>query len=998
MSNLDPFFDHTFIDIERDIQSIDDGQKELSSFFLLPYLKNPRDFNLQSFKTSLAAIHGNNSYACFDYNNFNTVKECLRIIRRTTENANKSFASRYISQISLIDGCTPAPVLNFVFMIFKRFRQQFKLPDFLYCSNIDVSHNNIVRQMIQSQLHFLKYGVYLPIIAIFLGQMHATALLIVPVQCGPDDEDQDENMNSASPDRRRGSREPSTAAAAAADDDDMISASPERRRGQKEPSTAAAAAAAADDDDDDMISASPERRRGQREPSTAAAAAADDDMISASPERRRGQRAATDAAAAADDDDMMSASPERRRGQGDKRYSISPKQNANAAAGDYPEVGNITGTKWHFINVDPEGSRGIYQRRFDQIPNQALHDFKLFFSTCRIHTLSSMSTCLDNIQKNYKTCAQWTILLTIQILANINNFRGNFSMVNNFFRNLSKQTLEIQSLDEFNNCIFEFMIFFHKLILGVFAYIGGENQLFIPSFNEILREIIRGKFVEKNMNPDAKIYQTMTTIQNKLQPYFKEDYLVVFNEEMEEKKTLNFAERTLQFNKNQYILENLKDEMHFVAKKSGTSSCEFNRLKRQFLEKARGQLLELLIFDEGDKTPEQWVENWYEQKLHKKIDFLRAEQTKSEVLRNHSSGSLREHYTINLQTLGQQLAVKMYELKMHEYQHDSVDFFMFLNEIEASLSRLDVLQKELINLKNRIQVMTKKEHEEDIQILFRLQTAFYNMYNELLFHIENTLQCGRNPNEWLAGWFRLDMSRDIKRVLAESQNPRAPEAPGAPGAPGSSGSLAEIMNQLWNMYKSNKNIEMASDFLAFVNKNRIFMETNTICNNLQQVLIRMKTKMQSDGLDIESTRRFRETLSELLALLPQIHVTPEKQKQWVEWRFREHYMFLLGNYQSKIDEMNKNIDEFIGSEEQETLQIVQSFRQQLSKLNAKKSKLLEGVNQKIYLKDAAEFMTFANHMRKRYRNELEEDGGEEGTGGGGQEKDRRTGGEENDRR
>jgi hypothetical protein len=616
------------------------------------------------------------------------------------------------------------------------------------------------------------------------------------------------------------------------------------------------------------------------------------------------------------------------------------------------------------------------------IPINAIRDFRLFFSTCRIKTFSAISTGLDDIQKKYRTCAQWTILLSIQLLANIQNFIEDFSIVDNFFKNLSKQTSEIKSLDEFNDNIFDFMIFFHKLMLGVAFHLGAEKHN-IPPFARFLHEFIRGNYIEQKMNPEATIYQTMTTIRHKLQPYFSKDFVIVVDEEMkvfdDKMMQAKIYERELRFDTSQFFLEILAANMKEVASKSGVSSCEFNQLKRKFREKAREQLLDLLIFSE-DQTPEQWIATWYEKKLRKSTDKLLESVKKIEMFKNHSSGSALQHFTTELETARRELEKETESLLMHDYLAHSVEFFAFINEIEESLSQLDKIQQALLNLKNQIQVMTKNEDEGDAQSLIRLHNTFQTTYNELLFHIDDTLRCGKNPNEWLADWFRFDISRDIKTVLAESQNPGTTEE-----TPGFLVPLQNIKSQLWRLYKSNKNIEMANNFLAFVGKNKRFLEKNATCNDLQQTLIRMKNKMQSDGFDTAKIRQFRETMDELLALLPQINVTSKNGRQWIEMRFREHNLQLMGNYQSKIDQVKQELEEFMDPDDQHTEETRHILQRKIRELEAKNMKLIQKFNARTYLNDAAEFIKFTNLMRKRNRNKWDQKGGVEKTRRGDQE-------------
>ena len=194
MSKIDIVFDKTFFDLQHEIKAVQDSSKPVQSFALYEYLtpewqekittdptsilhfeilfKNQQ--KQESFFEYFQNIEFQHSQLLHEYSHVAKMKYFI-------DEATKSDSHYIVDFCSLNDGFM---LINLAMcIVFKRFWENFGLRDFLFCvmSTDENAYLQICRQMVQSRLHFMLHGRYLPIVAEFMDREHLTTILIFPV-------------------------------------------------------------------------------------------------------------------------------------------------------------------------------------------------------------------------------------------------------------------------------------------------------------------------------------------------------------------------------------------------------------------------------------------------------------------------------------------------------------------------------------------------------------------------------------------------------------------------------------------------------------------------------------------------------------------------------------------------------------------------------------------------------------------------------------------------
>jgi hypothetical protein len=862
-SHLDPFFDRAFIDLKSEIQTIQQGRKREELFSLVPFMINTKHFDLQSIHKSFENVHKNISTLCFAASQAQ-MQRSYESLQRSHDLLNKSISSRlnYATEFCILQHGTHALLITSIFLTFKRFHHKFGLPDFLFCSISNLSPDCILRQMIQSQLNFMLYGEYLPIIIVFTGQRHATAILIIPVAI-PDDHRVTSQNPSPSP--------------------------------------------------------------------------------GLNPSPNHGQQPSNDSDTESDD--------------GGGRLS--------------------TNTKWNFIFINPNGSNIKWQKRFDDIPRQAFQDFRKFFSAYQVNGIFQEWNCVENIQKNYGSCGPWSILLSFHIFANINPGADNLDFISVFCNNLARKTQNSQTHHRFHQCIIDFIYLFQHLTLKVLKKAAEHAHLLVPTFSQFVDELVRGSVPANELEVEAKIFQTMGILRGRFQKYMAKveekrgdtidtgDTGDTTDDEtdMEKKYKSDFEMQRKQIEphnlrciENQYKLMTLKGNIQLMCVSPDYNKCQLSRLKRQFREKAREQLLALTIFSSRGQNAEEWLQIWFERRLKEELKKVSESKAKLEILLRTTSKISDHEGTVTkasikdietkLQHLNQHQSHLTTQLDTYAYMSDASDFLKFVNGVEISIKNLNTIQNALMNLKHEIEETTKSEETIDAKELLNLHGKFRKKYNQLLLHIENTFHCGTDPRDWLDEWFRSEMFREIQNSASASEQQR---------------------DQLWQLYTSNRNKELSTQFLTFVGKNQLFIDTDFKCAEILKTLVEMKSLIEINEQaesNSEIRQEFQEKSGRLASFLQDMFRTTAGRRRWIESWFREASLARVAQYFSRIEELDNELDEF---REHGDTATIHALQQQIRDLDEKRLLFLDSFNKKMYIDDASEFITFSEKIRKRSR-------------------------------
>ena len=858
---LDPFLDPAFIDVDREIQAIQRGDKEISLFSLFPFFKKKmRQDLLQSPQTidtingSLVLVHKNNSNLYLDRTMFtqSVMDTSFKTLRRVCDVLRRSMSSgsNYVTEHCILQRGTLSITIATICFVVKRCRQLFKLPDFLFCPLSNKSSSQISRQMIQSQLNFMLHGIYLPILVIFTGERHATSLLIFPIL---DKEQSKEN-----------------------------------------------------DDDDD---------------------------------------------------------------------------------GDDPEEKTpFLRTTWNFIHINPNGLNIEWQERFDEIPRRAYNEYETFFANFRVSSTFRESHCVQNIQKNYASCAPWSVILAFYIFANIDMKDANLHFIPVFCKNLSQRTLNSKTLHRFHKCIVDFMSLFLFLTFDIMTkaterhhhhqqqqhFSTDKEDLQAPTFSQFMHELEHGSISAQVFELEAEIFRTMRSLQSRFEKYMTivdsfgfpvTDYIEESDDETDHEKRYKqdfegqrkkFESHHLRCVENQKQLIELKKKIQSLCLDSDEKhKCELSRLKRQFREKAREHLLSLTLFAERGQTAEDWLQGWFEEQLQGKIRETQDSKKKLELLILEKSGvSDQLDNESKLASLIQHLALLKTQLNTsYMYITDASNFLKFVNGAEMSIQNLKTIQQSLMDLKREIEVLNASEEQINIRELSDLHMRFHKKYSQLLLHVANTLHCGQDPREWLEDWFRCEMFREIMTLTESSQSPSSSD-------------------KLWQVYTSDKNKKLATQFLEFANNNQIYLNINSKCDSLQKSLIQLKKAIQSNLPEADDVKQeFQEKSNELFRLLQQIFQTTQGRKQWIESWFREYNLNEIAQYFSQMEEIDNEIDDqrdkIESDDDTTTAKNIHMLEKQLGDLDAKRLVLLDNFKNNTYIDDASEFLTFTEKIRKR---------------------------------
>ena len=189
---MDSFLDQPFIDLETEFNEIDKGIKPLEESklfkFLVPdmqtlVLEMPHELEtLYSFRFQHIPFVENIPISIHDMLRQFTNTQQLFNRRINALNRKLQFTAEYCTLKNPIERmCVLA-----VYLTLTRFCVEFGLPKFLNCfvscndSQVTNSHP-LFRQMAASRLNFIFHGKYLPIVAYFAGDRHATSMLVIPV-------------------------------------------------------------------------------------------------------------------------------------------------------------------------------------------------------------------------------------------------------------------------------------------------------------------------------------------------------------------------------------------------------------------------------------------------------------------------------------------------------------------------------------------------------------------------------------------------------------------------------------------------------------------------------------------------------------------------------------------------------------------------------------------------------------------------------------------------
>jgi hypothetical protein len=198
MSAIDLVFDKSFFDILREIQAVEDGSKEVQSLAFYKHLKpdwqqrlikNPK--HVRYFKTLFddhQRVHQHSYLRAVEYVLISSDAAMERGYTHIAQmadmfNSAKKSLLYYAADHGILNGGGSRLISLAMIISFKRFRDRFGFQDFLPCSlrTDDYSYLHLCRQMVQSRLHFILNGEFLPILAFFNDSLHATSILILPV-------------------------------------------------------------------------------------------------------------------------------------------------------------------------------------------------------------------------------------------------------------------------------------------------------------------------------------------------------------------------------------------------------------------------------------------------------------------------------------------------------------------------------------------------------------------------------------------------------------------------------------------------------------------------------------------------------------------------------------------------------------------------------------------------------------------------------------------------
>ena len=324
---------------------------------------------------------------------------------------------------------------------------------------------------------------------------------------------------------------------------------------------------------------------------------------------------------------------------------------------------------WHFIHINPNGMNDDYDERFNEIPGKSCNEYERFFADQEDKTDYKVSHCVANIQKNYGTCVPWSILLVIEIFANIdillsNSESGDF--ISLFCENLAERNANELTLHRFNRHIVELIYSFQCLVLDTYikaanpenreiksSSISNEPPLFantgallIPTFQNFAREILYGE-PHKTLKLDLVIFDSIRKIQSRLRKNIEkmlkkhrktspqlhddgdgdDDEKYETEEETEEEKTY----------KRHYVIETSKNKLHktmysitqeeLVTLKEEIERLEKNTsdeiiladLKQKFKDKSKELFSKIDRFAEYHHDLRKWLIEWFHEQLNMKI-------------------------------------------------------------------------------------------------------------------------------------------------------------------------------------------------------------------------------------------------------------------------------------------------------------------------------------------------------------------------------------------